>query len=250
MAVIALISDFGWRDGYAGAMKGVLAVRAPEAELVDVTHDVPAGDVQHAAWVLKTVWSYFPAGTVFLVVVDPEVGTARRAVAMTSRERLAVGPDNGIFTFVADTARAVVLAIPSDASPVFHGRDVFAPAAAALATGAALPDIGTAVDGLQRLPLPGPERRGDVIEAHVLHVDRFGNCVTDVPASMLGTRSVRVEVGAVRTSRFVRTYAEAKPGELVALVNSAGHLELAARDAPASERFGIRRGTRLLVRLA
>ncbi|HKW78721.1 MAG TPA: SAM-dependent chlorinase/fluorinase [Candidatus Limnocylindria bacterium] len=249
MRVIALVSDFGSRDAYAGAMKGVLATRAPEARVVDVTHDVPAGDIQHAAWVLKSVWRYFPDGTVFLAVVDPSVGTSRAAVALTADDRFGVGPDNGIFTFVAEGARGVTLPVPADASPVFHGRDVFAPVAAALAGGASLDDVGAPITSLARLPLPRPERRGDVIEAHVIHVDRFGNLVTDVPAAMLGTRPARVEMGAVRSSRFVRTYAEAKPGELVALVNSAAHLELATRDGSASERFGIRRGARLLVRI-
>lgn len=250
MRVIALISDFGSRDGYAGTMKGVLAARAPDARIVDVTHDVPPGDVQHAAWVLKTVWPHFPDGTVFLAVVDPGVGTSRAAIALAASERFGVGPDNGIFTFVAESARAVSLAIPPDASPVFHGRDVFAPVAAALANGSALEDVGTPATAVERLSLPRPVRRGEVIEANVIHVDRFGNCVTDVPAAMLGGRSVRVEAGAVRSSRFVRTYADAREGELVALVNSAGHLELATRDGAASERFGIRRGARLLVRLA
>ena len=249
MRVIALLTDFGTRDGYVGAMKGVLAVRAPHACIVDITHDVPAGDVQHAAWVLKTVWSHFPAGTVFLAVVDPGVGSARPAIALAAEDRFAVGPDNGIFTFVADSARAVSLAIPIDASPVFHGRDVFAPVAASLAGGVSLEDIGAPAESPERLPLPRPERRGEVIEAHVIHIDRFGNCVSDVPAAMLGGRPVRVEAGAVRTTRLVRTYAEAREGELVALINSAGHLELATRSGAASERFGIRRGARLLVRL-
>jgi S-adenosylmethionine hydrolase len=249
MRVIALISDFGTRDGYAGAMKGILAARAPDAGIVDVTHDVPPGDVQHAAWVLKSVWRHFPARTVFLAVVDPGVGTARRAVAFSAGDRFGVGPDNGVFGFVADGARAVALAVPAEASPVFHGRDVFAPAAAALARDEALEDLGASVPSLEPLSLPRPVRRGDVIEAHALHVDRFGNVVTDVPAGMLAGRAARVEAGALRTSRFVRTYADAKADELVALVNSAGHLELATRDGSASERFGIRRGARLLVRL-
>jgi len=249
MRVIALLTDFGTRDGYAGAMKGVLAARAPDARIIDIAHDVPAGDVQHAAWVLKTVWPHFPEGTVYLAVVDPGVGTSRPSVALAADDRFAVGPDNGIFTFVAESARVVSLAVSADASPVFHGRDVFAPVAASLASGGSLEDSGTPAASLARLPLPRPERRGDAIEAHVIHVDRFGNCVTDVPAAMLGGRGVRVEAGAVRTSRLVRTYAEAREGELVALVNSAGHLELATRSGAASERFGIHRGARLLVRL-
>ena len=250
MRVIALITDFGTRDGYAGAMKGVLAARAPDARIVDVTHDVPPGDIQHGAWVLRSVWRYFPEDTVFLAVVDPGVGTSRSAVALSAGERFGVGADNGTFTFVADSASAVALAIPPDASPVFHGRDVFAPAAASLASGGRLDELGTAIGSLERLSLPRPERRGTVIEAHVIHVDRFGNVVTDVPAAMLAGAAPRVEVGAARSSRFVRTYAEARADELVTLVNSAGHLELATRDGSASERFGIRRGARILVRLA
>ncbi len=255
--IVALLSDFGARDGYVGAMKGVLLRRAPDVELVDIAHEIPPGDLLAAAWVLASAWRFFPERTVFLCVVDPEVGSERKAVAFEHEEKFGVGPDNGLFTLVLAEARpdeAVELTrrehreVPT--STVFHGRDVFAPAAAALARGARLEELGEPLAELRLLPLARPTRRADGgVEGHVIHIDRFGNAVTDIRADLLPDAPVAVEVAGKRVAAVVRYYGEAPPDALVALVNSAGHLELAVRGASAAQVAGIERGAAVLVRI-
>ena len=155
--IITLLTDFGTADGYVGEMKGVLLSRAPDAELVDITHDIPPQDVEHARLTLARVWRRFPPGTVHLVVVDPGVGSSRAALAVASDERFLVGPDNGVLSpaLLAAGARAVALPLPPNASATFHGRDVFAPAAAALALGEALDALGRDADDADRSPHAG-----------------------------------------------------------------------------------------------
>ncbi len=253
--VIALLSDFGTRDGYVGAMKGVLLSRAPDAELVDISHEIPPGDVLAGAWVLASAWRFFPERAVFLAVVDPDVGSERRAVAFGHAKKYGVGPDNGLFTLVLGEAGpdGVVELTRREhreepTSSVFHGRDVFAPAAAALASGALLEELGDPLESLRLLPLARPTRRADGrLEGHVIHVDRFGNAITDIHADLLPDAPMVVEVAGKRTADVVRYYAEAPAGALVALVNSAGHLELAMRGESASDVVGIKRGAAVLV---
>lgn len=231
MRRVTLLTDFGTADGYVAAMKGVLATRAPGVALEDAGHDLPRGDVAHAAWTLSRFWDRFPPGTVHLVVVDPGVGTPRAAMAVEVDGVFAVGPDNGVFTPLfesGETWRAVRLPIPDDASPSFHGRDVFAPAAAELASGCALESLGPALEDPVRLSAPDrPAGQGTIRT-----VDRFGNLVTDVAGAELeGAEGVLV---GGRTVPVARTYGEVEAGALVALVGSDGTVEVAAREASAA----------------
>lgn len=232
---ITLLTDFGTRDGYVAAMKGVLATAMPSAHVDDAGHDLPRGDAGHAAWALARYWDRYPPGTIHVVVVDPGVGTERRAVAVEAGGRLGVGPDNGVFCEVARRCggiRAVTLPTPSDASSTFHGRDVFVPAAARLAAGEPLEGLGDPVARLEDLArAPGSGR--------VRTVDRFGNLVTDLPGRLLGPGGVRV---AGRTVPRGRTYGDVAPGEAVALVSSDGTIEVAVRDGSAAERLGVGSG--------
>ncbi|MEQ8329090.1 MAG: SAM-dependent chlorinase/fluorinase [Longimicrobiales bacterium] len=233
MGRVTLLTDFGTSDGYVAAMKGVLTTGAPSAVLDDAGHDLPRGDVSHAAWTLRRYWGRYPEGTVHLVVVDPGVGTGRRALAVEAGGRLGVGPDNGVFGLVVAAHpgwRAVSLPSPEGASSTFHGRDVFAPAAARLAAGASLDDLGESVDDLVRLPTP--EVGGD---GRVRTVDRFGNLVTDVPGERL---AAGVEMAGRRIGS-AGTYGEVAIGALVALVGSDGTVEVAVRDGSAAERLGV-----------
>lgn len=253
--VVALLSDFGTRDGYVAAMKGVLLRLAPGVELVDISHEIPAGDILAGAWVLASVWQSFPDGTVFVCVVDPEVGSQRKAVAFALEGKLGVGPDNGIFTLVLHEGRpdrAVELTRREHwqerVSEVFHGRDIFAPVAAALARGVRLEELGQPIDSLALLPLARPSRgAGGRIEGHVIHVDRFGNAITDIRAELLPEAPLSIEVSGKRVTGLVRYYAEAQPDTLIALVNSAGHLELAIRGGSAAQLAGIERGALVVV---
>lgn len=246
---ITLLTDFGTADGYVAEMKGVLLCAAPTVPLIDVSHDVPAHDVEFARLTLARYWRRYPAGTVHLVVVDPGVGSTRAAIAVASDGRFLVGPDNGVLSpalFALD-ARAIALPTAPTASPTFHGRDVFAPAAAALACGASPDDLGETLNDPVRHRTPQPVRRSDgAIEGEVLTVDRFGNALTnllarDVEAVLLqhGLESQRI--------RLVRTYSDAAPGEAVALVGSNGFLEIAVRDGSAAGVLSISRGQRVAV---
>src|SRR3712207_234825 len=191
--VITLLTDFGTADGYVAEMKGVILTRAPDVTVVDVTHDVSPQDVECGRLALARYWRRFPPGTVHLAVVDPGVGSARAALAIESDGRWLVGPDNGLLSpaLLVAGARAVILPVPATAAPTFHGRDVFAPAAAALAAGARLDALGSpALDFVVRRT-PEPRRLSDgSIEGQVITVDRFGNAITN----LVGLRAQSVEV--------------------------------------------------------
>ncbi len=243
--IVTLLTDFGTADGYVAALKGVLATVAPDAHVDDAGHDLPRGNVGHAAWALGRFWSLYPVGTVHVVVVDPGVGTTRGAVALEADGRFGVGPDNGVFTRVVRRAgywRAVVLEVPEGASTTFHGRDVFAPAGGRLAAGSRLEDLGRPVEDLVFLPEAGdvPDR------GSVRTVDRFGNLVTDIPGSALES-GCEVEI-AGRRIVAASTYGDVSPGQLVALVGSDGTVEVAVRDGSAASALGVGPGTVVRVR--
>lgn len=238
---ITLLTDFGTADGYVAEMKGVLCTLAPDVPLIDVTHDIAPQDITAARLVLARCWRRFPAGTVHVVVVDPGVGTQRAAIAVESEGRFLVGPDNGVLSpalFALD-ARIVRLPVPITAAATFHGRDVFAPAAAALVEGAALTDLGEPFTTPVRLRTPPPRRDADgSLHGEVLTIDRFGNVITNL---MTRESAGTVEV-AGQVARLVRTYGDAAFGEIVALVGSSGFVEIAMRNGSAAGALGIARG--------
>ena len=249
MALVTLLTDFGTRDSYVAEMKGAMLRRAPGLAFVDLSHEVPPGDVAEAAYLLRRSWRHFPEGTVHLVVVDPGVGSARRPVAFTLDGHRFVGPDNGCLSLVlpADDPPAVELPASAEAAPTFHGRDVFAPAAAALAVGEPLDLLGPrAAAPLVRLAPTAPRREGGVLHGAVVHVDRFGNLVTSVTARDLAP-GARIAVDGIPAGPLRRTFADVPPGEPVAYVGSAGELEVAVRDGSAARYFGARRDTPVTV---
>lgn len=241
---ITLLTDFGTADGYVAAMKGVLATLAPEAHLEDASHDVPRGDPRAGALALERYWRLYPAGTVHLVVVDPGVGTRRRAMAVEAAGRFVVAPDNGVVSRVL-TAEAAWCAVEVEEegvegiepSSTFHGRDVFAPAAARLATGRPLESLGPPLEDPIVLSLPEPVQDEGGASGEVLAVDRFGNLVTNIPGRWAVT-PVTVEI-AGRTLDLLPSYGHVPPGELLAVVDSDGRVEVAARDASAADLLGV-----------
>jgi hypothetical protein len=256
MRIITLLSDFGLEDGYVAAMKGVIAGIAPEARLVDITHLVPPQDVAFARFRLLTVAPFFPAGTVHLVVVDPGVGTARRALAVQSRTgSLYVGPDNGVLTGALEAdppAAAVELSEPGfwrtpAPSATFHGRDIFSPVAAHLARGAALESLGHAVpvDQLVKLELPPREMVPGGARGAVQAVDRFGNLISNVPGTLLAGRGAWNASIAGRTVPGHRTYGDVLPNEPLALVGSHGFVEIAVHGGDARSALAARVGDRV-----
>ena len=239
--VITLLTDFGTADGYVAEMKGVILSLMPGAAVVDVSHDVAPHDVECGRLALARYWRRFPPGTVHVAVVDPGVGSARAALAVRSDDRLLVGPDNGVLSpaLLVPGARAVALPVPGQAAPTFHGRDVFAPAAAALAAGTPLDALGAPHERPVVRRTPEPHRRADgAIEGQVISVDRFGNAITNC----LGVRGGTVEAGGA-VLRVARTYAQAEPGALVAVCGSTGLIEVAVRDGSAARELGLARGS-------
>jgi S-adenosyl-L-methionine hydrolase (adenosine-forming) len=259
--IVALLTDFGTRDHYAGAMKGVVLSVCPEATLVDIAHDLPAHDRLAAALALAACYRDFPAGTIFLVVVDPGVGTARRALAVEAGDYRFVGPDNGVLTAVwRDTPprRIVELREPAYArapvSRTFEGRDRFAPAAGWLARGVDCAAFGDAVNDPVRLDIPEPRTAEAGIDGVVLRVDRFGNLTTNIPREALERwaegAAVRVEMAGHDVARLVATYAEAPAGEVCALFGSSDHLEIAVSGGSAAARLRLEAGAAVRVRRA
>jgi len=255
--IITLITDFGTRDSYVSEMKGVILSLVADVHLVDITHDVEPQQVAEAALTLEAAATAFPAGTVHLAVVDPGVGTDRRAIVVAAGGQLFVGPDNGLFTpmFAHAEWRAFELAAGEYRRPVvsqtFHGRDIFAPAAAHLARGVAPARFGPAVGDPVRLSWPEAREGADGVEGTVIHVDRFGNLVTSIGAEHVATvladgrAAVRV---AGRVLPLVGTYGELPPGRAGALIGSRNRLEVVVRDGSAAARLGAGRGTAVVLR--
>jgi S-adenosylmethionine hydrolase len=249
--LIALLTDFGLRDHYVGAMKGVVLGICPEATLVDISHDVAPHDVLGAALELSAAYRYFPSGTIFLVVVDPGVGSTRRGIAAEVGDYRFVAPDNGVLSAVFDelpTPRAVELTDLKYARPTisktFEGRDRFGPAAAWLGTGVQLTALGRPASALMRLDVPRPRLTDAGVDGEVLRVDRFGNLTTNIDAATLGKISgtVTVRIGSQLIPRILATYADATPGELCALVGSSDRLEIAVNGGSATAMLGLGRG--------
>ena len=256
--VIALLSDFGSRDHYVGTMKGVILGICPDAALVDITHDIPPHDVLTGALELAASYRYFPAGTIFLAVVDPGVGSPRRGLAIDTGDYRFVSPDNGLVTAVAAEAspkKIVELTERRYARPTvsrtFEGRDRFAPAAAWLAKGIQLTALGRALVSCHRLDIPVAAVEENVIRGHVLRIDRFGNLITNIDRrtfeKIARSGAVSITAGQATIGRLVATYAEIQPGEICALFGSTDHLELAGHAASAAEALRLERGATVQV---
>ncbi len=245
--IVTFLTDFGLRDSYVAEMKAAILGPVPHAAIVDITHGVAPGDIVAAQYLLHRSWRRFPAGAIHVAVVDPGVGSSRRALAASAGGHCFVGPDNGVLETVLDHASVVALPIGSEVAPTFHGRDVFAPAAARLALGAAVEHLGSAVVDPVRLALPTPERRGETVVGQVVYVDRFGTLITNIPSAGL-TLGATVVMGGEHTAMVQRTFADVDPGYLVAFAGSGGTLEIAVRDRSAAQLTGVGVGGEVRVR--
>ena len=242
--IVTLTSDFGPADSYVGAMHGVILGICPTAQIVDLCHSISPQNVRQAAFVLYTTYRFFPPGTVHVVVVDPGVGSERRIIALRTRDAYFVAPDNGVLSYIL--ARETVLEqihltrrefwLPT-ISQTFHGRDIMAPVAAHLARGVPLCDLGEPVGDLVKFALSEPEVQPDgSIVGHILHIDRFGNLISDVREESLPNRQALVIYCAGRRIEGIHTtYASVADGQLVALIGSSGHLEIAVRNGNAAK---------------
>lgn len=252
--IITITTDFGTKDGYVAAMKGVMLGICPDARFVDISHEVEPQDVMGGAFVLRNVADHFPEGTVHLAVVDPGVGTERRPIAVSVDGHRFVGPDNGLFSLVLagrQPESIVSLSNPEiwtrpDPSSTFHGRDVFAPAAAHLAAGRPMAELGEPVESLTSMHWALPISDDQGIQGWVVHVDRFGNCITNISRDLVSDvsdeRSFKCYVGNAIIQELNRTYAVATPGDPTLLFNSNDMLEIAVYRHNASELLDIRKG--------
>jgi S-adenosylmethionine hydrolase len=260
--VVAILSDFGYRDHYAGVMKGTIARIAPRARIIDLTHGIPPQAIAVGALVLAQSWRYFAPRTVFLAVVDPGVGTARLPIAIeTHAGARFVGPDNGLLSLAAADGGVrwiVELKSPrfrlNDISSTFHGRDIFAPAAAWLARGASIRALGPALDRLTPLALPDPSLTGQRIRGEVVYVDGFGNLVTNISATILArlaasfrTKPLSVRINGSAAIKIYRAYGDAPAGSSLATVGSFNLLEIAIRDGNAAVHYRAQTGASVVV---
>ncbi len=266
-AIITLTTDFGTDDAYVAAMKGVILGLNPAATIVDISHSIEPQAISQAAFVLSTACPYFPPDTVHVVVVDPGVGGRRRAIILETENAIFVAPDNGVLSYVVQAStgkrlsRAGRAQLPPDleafqitnpefwrqpVSPTFHGRDIFAPVAAHVSLGKPLTDLGKPIASVNVLGLPHPERDATgCLLGHVVHIDRFGNLITDVTSDDLPSGGLRIEVAGQEIPSISRCYEGARG--LLALVGSSGRLEIALPGGSAARRLGIRVGDGLRI---
>jgi hypothetical protein len=249
--IVALLTDFGTKDHYVGVMKGVILSVNRHAHIVDISHEISAQDVAGAYFLLKNGYRYFPTGTIFVVVVDPGVGTERAIVCVETPDYLFLAPDNGLLGFLerADkvtrrvhvTNRKLML---DPVSSTFHGRDVFAPVAGHLSAGLDLAQLGPEVKAIRTLDWREPEvSKEGVLLGEVVSVDQFGNLVTNISADAVkDARSVEIRVGRATVRELVRTYGDRRKGELVAIVSSSGTLEVAVVKGSAAKKTGAKAG--------
>lgn len=253
--VVALLTDFGTRDWYVGSIRGVILVRCPRAQLLDITHEVPPQDVVAGAFTLAGAAPWFPRGTVFVAVVDPGVGSGRPLLAARADGRYFVGPDNGLLALaLANAKRCAAVRLTNrrywlkEISRTFQGRDIMAPVAAYLAAGGSLDRLGPPLPRIVPLALPAVQRRGRSVYGHIVHIDAFGNLITNLPASLLepGGGLTRAALRYQRqVVRMVSSYADGRPQELLGLVNSQGWVELAIREGSAAWTLNAKRGDRV-----
>ncbi len=260
--IITLTTDFGWADGYVGAMKGVILSIAPDVQVVDVAHEIPPGDVRAAAYVLRQATPYFPPGTIHVAVVDPGVGSDRRALAARTPQAIWIAPDNGLLSLCLAEGPVEIRQLSNpryhrpQVSATFHGRDVFAPVAAHLARGAPFDELGPLVTAPVQLAWPRPVSNPDGSwRGQVVHIDRFGNLVTNFDRQMMTLAlrdvppaQVMVEIAGQRITGLKRTYADGAPGELMLLVGSSEQLEIAIRDGDAARTLHVRPGDGIILK--
>lgn len=253
--LITLTTDFGISDHFVGAMKGVVAGIAPKARVIDITHEIAPFNINEAAFVIAQAWRYFPKGTIHTVIIDPAVGSARRPILAEAGGQYFIGPDNGVLSMIYDSSPHKVRVISNerifrkDVSRTFHGRDVFAPAAAHLAAGVKPPQFGKLIHDAVRTWLWQPVRAANgAWRATILKVDRFGNLITNIHVSQfedIKTRAFELRAGQERIHRLALTYAETEIGEMSVIVGSSGYLEIAANQASAAARLGFSAGAQV-----
>ena len=249
---IILLTDFGTKDPYVGMMKGVITTISQNTKIIDLTHEIEAGNIKEASYILSSSYQYFAQGSIFAVVVDPGVGSSRKPIAIKTDNYFFVGPDNGIFTHTLNNIENLLEVVELNnedlhlkkRSHTFHGRDIFAPTAAYIANNIPLHNLGSKIDKEDLIKLPDLklEISDKIITAEIIHFDRFGNIITSIPTDTIKGKSVKeVQTGSIKTANYKRTFADVSPGELVAYPGSSGYIEIAVRNGNAYEEYKIKK---------
>ena len=250
---ITLTTDFGLADGFVGTMKGVIYAVNPQAVIIDISHEIGSQDLSAAAFLFAASYRYFPHGTVHVVVVDPGVGSQRRAVAVETEKYYFVAPDNGVLTLALKQERiikSIELTNPEyfldEVSDTFHGRDIFAPVAAYLSLGIGIETLGDEAGELKEILFPEPEVSQNGIKGHIIRIDKFGNLITDIQhnlfRSVISDGQFSIRIGSIKLERISRSYAEVSAGETLAIFDSFGNLEIAVNRGSAEEELKTRKG--------
>ncbi len=259
VSVITLTTDFGTQDWFVGTMKGVILGIQPKAKPVDITHEIAPGDIRAGAFALMAAAPYFPKGTIHVAVVDPGVGSERKAIAVQTKRAIFIGPDNGVLTWALRKESILeVRQITNEkffqrpVSRTFHGRDIFTPSAAHLSAGKKFSQVGPKINSWVKLPWPNPQHSGKSLTGEIIHIDRFGNAITNLAHDLLRedewSKAIVVvksrELGAPNSS-----YAATKPGKLLAILSSAGFLEIAVNGGSAAKQLKLQCGDAIKVLL-
>ena len=253
--IITLTTDFGTKDGYVGAVKGVIKRINLDAEVVDITHEIEPFDILGAAFVLNKFYRYYPRGTIHLTVVDPGVGSQRQPLLIKSENFCFVGPDNGIFNFVFENERISDIVVLSnkeyflaELSGTFHARDIFAPVAGYLSLGVEVTEFGRTAKECHKLIIPEPRSSNKGLAGEIIHIDGFGNLVTNIAEESLQDRKIAaITVGRRRIKRIARAYSDIKEGEVGALIGSSGLLEIAVNQGSAQKVLRSRIGSAVTI---
>lgn len=255
--LIALLTDFGTRDNYVGTLKGVIFKINPHIQIVDICHDIPPQDIMNAAYLLYASYRYFPKGTIFVVVVDPGVGTKRRAICVKTGDYLFLAPDNGVLSFALNNLKIKKIIeltnsryFLSTVSSTFHARDIFAPVAAHISLGLRLNQLGKELKSIKRINFPKPKLRKDgILEGKVIHIDRFGNIITNVSCKdfedfqkRISGGSFEIRVRETSIKRISCSYSEGRPGQALSLFGSTNFLEISLNQDNAAKRLKVKRG--------
>lgn len=253
--VITLTTDFGLQDYYVSAMKAVILGIAPEVRVVDISHDIPSQDIMAGSWILRNSALLFPSGTVHTVVVDPGVGTDRKAIALQIEDHYFVGPDNGIFSLLTEEYDYKAVSLTNkkywrdETSKTFHGRDIFAPVAAHLSQGVALEELGEPLDELVTYRWTVPIADKDGLQGMVIHIDKFGNLVTNLSESLIEDvidgKNVKIYVGNTILDEIVPTFGSVPDGEPAAFIGSSGMLEVGINKGNAEQMLGVQKGAQI-----
>ncbi len=251
MPVITLLTDFGSKNGFTGVLKGVIWKIAPGTDIADITHEITPQNIMEGAIALWRAVPFFPAGTIHVAVVDPGVGTARRAIAAQIGDQYCVGPDNGIFTPLMEQAESKGQAVKifhldhpefwlPEVSNTFHGRDIFAPVAAHLAAGVPIEKIGTLIHDPVRLAMPKPVNTGHGWQGQVVLIDIFGNIATNLSGDLVRDKqNVTIRIGGESIQGLVQSYGDRASGEIVALIDSENFLEVAVVNGNGAQKIGV-----------